>query len=392
MIKVTLGVSSSISVYRALEIVRRFKEKGCDVRVIMTKNASKLVSPLLFETLSGNPVAVDMYEKQFSKKVEHIELAKWEDVFLVAPATANIIGKMANGIGDDFLSTHYLASTARVVVAPAMNGRMYRNRVVQENIDKLKDRGVQFINPRKGMLACGEEDEGALEEPIKIVEKTLSLIQKRDLLGKKVVVTAGATREFIDTVRFISNPSSGKMGYFLAEEAFNRGAKVVLISGPSQLPVPEGVECEKIVSTSQLKEKLMKHFNGCDILFMAAAPSDFKPKIKHKEKIKREDGPLKIEFEPTEDIVALLAKQKKKNQIICAFSAETENHLENAKKKLLAKGVDYIALNDVSKKDLGFESDFNEVVLIDSKLKCFNLGRDSKQNIAIKIIEKILQK
>lgn len=392
MINVTLGVSSSISIYKALEILRRLKEKGCAVRVIMTRNAAKLVSPILFETLSENPVAVDMYENRYCGKVEHIELAKWEDVLLVAPATANIIGKMANGIGDDFLSTHYIASTAKVVVAPAMNGRMYRNRVVQENIERLKERGVVFINPRKGMLACGEEDEGALEEPIKIVEKTLSLFQKKDLSGKTVVVTAGATREFIDTVRFISNPSSGRMGYCLAEEAVKRGAKVILISGPTQIPPPRGVEQENVVTTSELKEKLMKHFKSCDILFMAAAPSDFKPKSQYKEKVKRKKELLKIELEPTEDIVAFLAKQKKKNQIICAFSAETENHIENAKKKLKTKGVDFIALNDVSKKDCGFESDYNEIILINSELKCFNLGKDLKQNLAAKIIEKILQK
>jgi phosphopantothenoylcysteine decarboxylase/phosphopantothenate--cysteine ligase len=392
LIKVTLGVSSSISVYKALDILRRFKERDCNIRVIMTKNAAKLVSPILFETLSGNPVAVDMYENRSSQKVEHIELAKWEDIFLVAPATANIIGKMANGIADDFLSTHYLASTSKVVVAPAMNGRMYRNRAVQENIEKLKQRGVFFINPKKGMLACGEEDEGALEEPLKIVETTLSLLTDKYLLGKTVLVTAGATREYLDPVRFISNPSSGKMGHYIAEEAQKRGAKVILISAHSYLNPPEGVDFVKVDTTSQMKEEVSKHFKKCDILFMAAAPSDFAPKQKSKEKIKRESGSLKIELEPTEDIVSSVAKIKKKSQIICAFAAETENHIENAKKKIKTKGVDFIALNDVSKGDSGFESDLNEIILIDSKLNSFYLGKETKQNLASKLIDKILKK
>ncbi|MFB3851866.1 MAG: bifunctional phosphopantothenoylcysteine decarboxylase/phosphopantothenate--cysteine ligase CoaBC [Acidobacteriota bacterium] len=392
MIKITLGVSSSISVYKALDIARRFKERDCDVRVIMTKNAAKLVSPLLFETLTGNPVAVDMYESRQSQKVEHIELAKWEDILVIAPATANIIGKMANGIADDFLSTHYLASTSKVVVAPAMNGRMYRNRIVQENIEKLKERGVIFINPKKGMLACGEEDEGALEEPLKIVETTLSLLKEKDLAGKSVVVTAGATREYIDPVRFISNPSSGKMGYLIAEEAEKRGAKVVLISGQTYLNPPKGVEFVKVETTSEMKKEVLNHFKKCDILFMAAAPSDFQPTSRAKEKIKRERGSLKIELKPTEDIVSTAAKNKKKNQIICAFAAETENHIQNAKKKIKAKGVDYIAMNDVSKKDSGFESDINEIILIDSKLNSYNLGKDSKQNLARKLLDKILKK
>ncbi|MCX7829594.1 MAG: bifunctional phosphopantothenoylcysteine decarboxylase/phosphopantothenate--cysteine ligase CoaBC [Acidobacteria bacterium] len=392
MIKITLGVSSSVSVYKALDIIRRFKERDCDVRVIMTKNATKLISPLLFETLSGNPVAVDMYENRYSTKVEHIELAKWEDIFLVAPATANIIGKMANGIADDFLSTHFLASTARVVVAPAMNGRMFRNVIVKENIKKLVDKGVVFINPRRAVLACGEEDEGALEEPSKIVEKTLSLLKDKYLIDKTVIVTAGPTREYIDPVRFISNPSSGKMGYFLAEEGQKRGAKVILISGACQLEPPKGVEFIKVETTSEMKEELLKRFKKSNILFMAAAPSDFKPKEMKKSKIKREKGNLVVEFEPTEDIVSQLANLKQKGQIICAFAAETENCLENAKKKLKDKKVDFIALNDVSNKNSGFESDYNEITLIDSKMNVVGLGKDTKQNLAAKLFNAILKK
>lgn len=392
MIKVTLGVSSSVSIYKALDIVRRFKERECDVKVIMTKNAAKLVSPLLFETISENPVAVDMYERATSVKVEHIELAKWEDVFVVAPATANIIGKMANGIADDFLTTHYLASTSKVVIAPAMNGRMFRNKTVRENIEKLKNAGVVIVNPKKGKLACGEEDEGALEDPPKIVEQTLSILKEtKQLLGKTVLVTAGPTREYIDPVRFISNPSSGKMGYFIAEEASKRGAKVILISGTTQIPSPQDVDFISVTTTSEMKEKVLEHFSLCDILFMAAAPSDFRPSKKEKEKIKRLDGSFKIELKPTDDILMEVSKLKKKNQIICAFAAETNNHIQNAKNKLLKKSVDFIALNDVSKKDCGFESDLNELILIDSKFNTFNLGRDSKLILASKLIDKIIK-
>lgn len=392
LIKVTLGVSSSVSIYKALDIVRRFKERMCDVKVIMTKNATKLVSPLLFETLSENPVVVDMYERATSVKVEHIELAKWEDVFVVAPATANIIGKMANGIADDFLTTHYLASTSKVVIAPAMNGRMYRNKTVRENIEKLKRLGVVIVNPKKGKLACGEEDEGALEDPLKIVEQTLSILKEtKQLLGKTVLVTAGPTREYIDPVRFISNPSSGKMGYAIAEEALRRGAKVILISGTTQINPPNDVELINVVTTSEMKEKVLENFNRCDILFMAAAPSDFQPAKKEKEKIKRSDGSFKIELKPTGDILMETSKLKKKNQIICAFAAETSNHIQNAKNKLLKKSVDFIALNDVSKKDSGFESDLNELILIDSKFNTFNLGRDSKLILASKLIDKIIK-
>lgn len=383
--KITLGVTSSVAIYKSLDIIRRLKENDCDIKVIMTKNATKLISPLLFETISENSVVSDMWERE-TTRVEHIELAKWEDLLLVAPATANIIGKFASGIADDFLSTHFLASTKKKVIAPAMNCRMWRNKIVQRNINILKELDVFIIPPKKGKLACGEEDVGALEDVNIIVEKVLSLLKSDEkLFGKRVIVTAGATREYIDDIRFISNPSSGKMGLKIAEEAYRRGANVILIAGHLCEKTLYDIETIEVKTTEDMKKEILKRFNDCDYLFMASAPADFKPKEKFTGKIKRKNGNIKLTLTPTEDILKEISKVKK-NQVVIGFAAEIENHLNNAIEKLNEKKVDFIILNDVSRKDIGFESEFNEVYVI-SKNEKKHLKMDKKENIAKKIID-----
>lgn len=389
MIKVALGVSSSIAIYKSLEIIRRFKEKDCDVRVIITKNAGKLISPMLFETLSQHPVALEMFDERFSNKVEHIEIAKWEDVLVVAPATANIIGKFANGIADDFLTTHFIASSSKKVIAPAMNGRMWRNEIVKQNVDKLKKLGITFIGPREGNLACGDEDIGALEEPQYIVEETISLLCDKFLKGKKIIVTAGATREYLDSVRFLTNGSSGKMGFCIAKEARKRGAAVTLICGETTIEPPKNVDVIKVVSTSEMEREVLKNFKKCDCLFMCAAPSDFTFEKKFKGKIKRTGGEINIKLKPTEDILKKAKEIKRRGQLIVGFAAETENFVENAKKKLEEKGADFIVLNDVSRKDIGFSSDFNEVKIIFRDGNILEIQKAKKEIIAQRIVELI---
>jgi phosphopantothenoylcysteine decarboxylase/phosphopantothenate--cysteine ligase len=391
VIKVTLGVSSSISLYKSLEIIRRFKERDCDVRVIMTENAAKLVSPLTFETISQNPVAIDLFAEKSSYKIGHIELAKWEDIFVVAPATANVIGKFASGIADDFLTTHFISSTSKKVIAPAMNGRMWRNEIVKKNVAKLKEQGIMFIGPKEGNLACGEEDIGALEEPTFIVEEALSLLKEKNLKGKKILVTAGATREFLDGVRFLSNPSSGKMGFSIADEARKMGATVTLIYGSTLIEPPKGVKTIKVTSTSEMEKAVLENFENCDFLFMCAAPSDFTFEKKFNNKLKRAEGEISIVLKPTSDILKKVREIKKKGQIVCGFSAETEDFLKNAKRKLEEKGLDFIVLNDVSRKDIGFESDYNEVKIISSSGEIKEIKKDLKRNIAEKIVNEVLK-
>jgi phosphopantothenoylcysteine decarboxylase/phosphopantothenate--cysteine ligase len=392
MFKVTLGVSSSIAVYKACEVARRLMEKGCSVRVIMTANAAKLVSPTVFEALTGNPAAVELFAERSARSIEHIELARWEDLLVIAPATANSIGKFANGIADDFLSTHFLASGVPCLIAPAMNGRMWRAPALQANIATLEKRGAVILAPKKGVLACGEEDIGALEDPGVIVEEALSLIRTKDLRGKKVIVTAGPTREYLDPVRFISNPSSGKMGYEIADTAQKRGAKVTLISGPSALTSPRNVDLIKVTTTEEMFSAVKKLSAGCDFLFMAAAPSDFAPKERSAGKRARKNGSFKIELVPTEDILKRISSGKRKKQVFCGFAAETDKHIEKAKSKLKDKGADLIALNDVSRKDIGFGSDENEMTIIWADGKTERLNKAFKRELADKLLDSVVKK
>ena len=359
-----LGVTGSIAAYKACDIVSRLRKQDVDVRVILTRAGAEIITPLALETISANPVVVDMFHRETPWEVEHIALAKRADVFLVAPATANFIGKAAHGIADDMLTTTILATRAPVLIAPAMNVNMYENPVVQENIEILKKRGWQFIEPDAGLLACGDVGKGRLAEPETIVAAAMALLEPRqDLAGKHVLVSAGPTQERIDPVRYITNRSSGKMGYAVAEAAAARGARVTLVSGPVTLPVPKGVERVNVVSSYDMFEAIHAAFDDCDALIMAAAPADFTPAVAAEQKIKKNgrEG-MTLELAATRDILKSIGERKGAQRVM-GFAAETEHLAENAAKKLNAKNLDMIAANDVTAAGAGFAGDTNAVTL-----------------------------
>jgi len=386
---IALGVCSSISIYKACEIVRGFQEKNLRVQVIMTKNASRLISPLLFSSISGQKVLVDPFDEQESAKIVHVALARELSLLLVAPATANIIGKFASGVADDFLSTFYMVAKCPVLIAPAMNEAMYLHPKTQENIRKLKALGVRFVEPEKGYLACGEEGWGRLAAPQKIVEESLGLIKKSESLkGKTVLVTAGPTREFLDPVRFLSNRSSGKMGYELAEEALRRGAEVILVSGPTHLFPPPKAKLIKVQTAQEMKKQVLKHSALAKIIIMAAAVSDFRFVRSFTQKIQKEKLGDKVQIAPTEDILRGLG-QKKGKRILVGFAAETENVVKNAAKKMREKKLDLVVANDVSAEGIGFESDYNQVLIISPDGKTVETERMSKLEISRLILDRI---
>jgi len=389
MVTIALGVCSSISIYKACEIVRGFQEKNLRVQVIMTKNASRLISPLLFSSISGQKVLVDPFDEQESARIVHVALARELSLLLVAPATANIIGKFASGVADDFLSTFYMVAKCPVLIAPAMNEAMYLHPKTQENIRKLKALGVRFVEPEKGYLACGEEGWGRLAAPQKIVEESLGLIKKSESLkGKTVLVTAGPTREFLDPVRFLSNRSSGKMGYELAEEALRRGAEVILVSGPTHLFPPPKAKLIKVQTAQEMKKQVLKHSALAKIIIMAAAVSDFSFVRSFTQKIQKEKLGDKVQIAPTEDILRGLG-QKKGKRILVGFAAETENVVKNAAKKMREKKLDLVVANDVSAEGIGFESDYNQVLIISPDGKTVETERMSKLEISRLILDRI---
>jgi phosphopantothenoylcysteine decarboxylase/phosphopantothenate--cysteine ligase len=348
-----------------------------------------LISPLLFNSLSGQKALVDLFDEQESAKIAHVTLARELSLLLVAPATANIIGKFASGVADDFLSTFYTAVKCPVLIAPAMNEAMYLHPKTQENIRKLKSLGARFIEPEKGYLACGEEGWGRLAAPQKIVEESLKLVRKSESLkGKTVLVTAGPTREFLDPVRFLSNRSSGKMGYELAEEALRRGAEVILISGPTHLFPPPQARLRKVQTAREMKEQVLEHFGQADIVIMAAAVSDFRFAQSSSQKIKKEKLGKEVRIVPAEDILLKIGRRKGR-KILVGFAAETENVLKNAAKKMREKKLDFIVANDVSTEGIGFESDFNQVVIISPDGKKVETGRTSKLEISRIILDRI---
>lgn len=372
-----LGISSSIAIYKSCLLVRKLSVEGHNVQTIMTRNATKLISPKIFSALSGREVFVDLFSQE-GTGIEHIDLARWAEVLLVAPATANIIGKFASGIADDFLSTYYLAHRKKVLIAPAMNSYMWENPVVQENIKNLKKRGNIIIEPIRGELACGEKGVGKMAEPEEIYEILESEIYEPKIYkGKRVLITAGPTREYIDPVRFISNPSSGKMGYALAKVAKRMGAEVLLLSGKTGLEPPRGVETKYFESNEELYKLMKENIEGKDFIFMAAAVGDFKTSF-HREKIKRQKN-LKLILEPTEDIIKNI--RKKFNGFIFGFALETENLEERGKEKLKSKGLDGIFVNGIS----GFEKDENEGILI-FKNYIKNISRKEKEKVAEEIL------
>lgn len=379
---VVLGVTGGIAVYKALDVISALRKKDVDVRVIMTKSATEFVTPLTFQSMSQNIVTTDMFAEPKAWEIQHISLAKRADVFLVAPATANIIGKVANGIADDMLSTTIMATRAKVVFAPAMNTNMYTNPIVQENIAKLKKLGYEFIEPASGRLACGDEGKGKLAPASDIVEKVLSeLYDKKDLIGKKVLVTAGPTRANIDPVRFISNRSTGKMGYAIAEEARDRGAEVVLVSGPTNEAAPYGINVIKINTNEEMRSEVLKHFETSNIVIKSAAVADYKAKEYSENKIKKGNGDLEIILTRDNDILKELG-EKKSGQILVGFAAESQNVIENAKGKLIKKNLDYIVANDITSKDSGFASNHNRVTIVTREGQELSLEKMSKREVA----------
>ncbi|OOM72252.1 coenzyme A biosynthesis bifunctional protein CoaBC [Clostridium puniceum] len=389
---VVLGVSGGIAVYKALEIVSLLVKKGINVNVIMTNSATEFVTPLSFQSLSQNMVTCDMFKEPKAWEIQHISLAEKADVFLVAPATANIIGKVANGIADDMLSTTIMATKAKVMFAPAMNTNMYENPIVQDNIKKLKSFGYEFIDPIEGRLACGTTGAGKFESPEAIVDRVLmELYEKKDLLNKNVIITAGPTIAPIDPVRFITNRSTGKMGYAIAKEARNRGANVTLISGPTALEVPKNVNVIKVSTNEEMKNEVINRFDNADIVIKSAAVSDYKPKNYSAQKIKKGEGDLSVEFIRDNDILMELGNRKEK-QILVGFAAESQNLKENAMSKLQRKNLDYIVANDITAADTGFASEDNKVIILSSNNKEIHLDKMSKEKIASNLFDIILEK
>ena len=392
--KILLGVTGSIAAYKAAEILSLLKKKGADVFVIMTEAASKFIQPLTFCVLSGNPVVDNLFSTNDKIIVKHISLSQWADLILIAPATANIIGKIAQGIADDMLTTTVMASAseAKVIFAPAMNKNMLSNPLYQQNVEKLTSLGYEFIDSEYGQLACGEVGEGRLANIEDIVDTVeYALIFKNDYQGKTVLVTASCTREPIDKVRFISNYSSGKMGFALAKIARTRGARVILITGPTSLPAPRGITTISIESAEEMKKEVFKYFSKSDIIISAAAVADFRPKEVFAGKIKKEknENPL-IELKRTSDILYELGK-KKGDKVLVGFAAETENMATNALKKLKEKRLDLIVANDISEKEAGFGSDKNRARLINNKGTVRELSLMPKIDMAEKILDEILK-
>jgi len=385
---ILLGICGGIAAYKACELVRLLSKAGAKVQVVMTENAARFVNPLSFETLSQRPVYSSLFEKGISPLI-HIELADKAELLVVAPATANIIGKMANGIADDLLSTLYLATKAKALVCPAMNVNMYGHPAVQENLAALRKRGVKVLEPAEGGLACGWEGKGRLPEPDIILEACEYALAPKDLVGKKFMITAGPTREALDPVRFISNRSSGKMGFALARAARARGGEVVLISGPSALRPPMEVKLVKVESAEDMKKAVDHYYKDADVLIKAAAVSDFRPAAKAGSKIKKEQAELMIELEKTPDIVMGLGKKKTRNQILVGFAAETEDLVKNASKKLKEKNLDMIVANDISKKGAGFDVDTNIATILPRKGRAEYLPQMTKLELSYKILDKV---
>lgn len=386
---IVLGVSGGIACYKSCEIVSRLKKSGYNVDVIMTKNACEFVSPLTFETLSARPVAVDTFDRNHPWEVGHISLAKKADLFVIAPATANIIGKIANGIADDMLSTTVMATKSKVIIAPAMNTNMYENTIVQENMAKLKKLGYVFIEPVDGRLACGDVGKGKMAEPVDIVRKIDQILaSKQDLAGKKVLITGGATSQPIDGVRCLTNYSSGKMACAIAADAADRGADVSLVLGIHSCDVPQNVKITEVSTTCQMFDAVKDAYKGCDYVIMAAAPCDYMPKTQIKNKIKGQS--ITLDLVKNVDIAKFVGENKDVNQTLVIFAAETENLIENALSKKQAKNADMVVANDVSKEGAGFNVDTNIATIItDDGQK--SLEKTSKTHLAQIIIDEMLR-
>jgi phosphopantothenoylcysteine decarboxylase/phosphopantothenate--cysteine ligase len=386
---VLLGVTGGIAAYKIANLASALVKLHADVNVIMTQNATNFINPITFESLTGNKCIVDTFDRNFKFKVEHIALAELADVFMVAPASANVIGKIANGIADDMLTTTFMACKKKKILAPAMNTNMYENPIVQDNIKKLNGYGMEIIEPATGYLACGTTGSGKLPDEKILLEYILrEVAYEKDLSGKTVLVTAGPTREAIDPVRFISNHSTGKMGYAIARCASLRGARVILVSGPVSLEPPLFAELVPVVSAEDMHNAVMKYKDEADIIIKSAAVADYTPVAASSEKIKKQDGDMRIELRRTKDILKELGQSRRENQFICGFAMETENLIENAVKKLESKNVDMIVANSLKTEGAGFGTDTNVVTLIKKDGKT-ELPLMSKIDVAMKILDEV---
>ncbi|MDI6777440.1 MAG: bifunctional phosphopantothenoylcysteine decarboxylase/phosphopantothenate--cysteine ligase CoaBC [Syntrophales bacterium] len=386
--KIVVGITGGIAAYKSAELVREFIRRGAYVRVIMTKNATEFITPLTLQTLSENPVFCDMFSPIRESEIAHISLAEYADIMVIAPATANIIGKIASGIADNLLTTTVIATKAPVLICPAMNANMYTNAIVKENIEKLASRGYLFIEPAYGELACKSEGTGRLAEVSEIVEEVESILTVKDLRGERILITAGPTREPFDPVRYMTNCSSGKMGYALAQMARRRGAEVTLISGPSSLPVPRGVKFIPISSAVEMRDAVMKNLEASNVIIKTAAVADYRPAVYSSSKIKKQDGPLAISLEKNPDIISEVGK-KKGRRILVGFAMESENLIENAKVKMLEKNMDFIIANDVTKEGAGFQSDTNIVKILSRDGEIEDLPMMDKTEVADRILDRV---
>lgn len=388
--KIVLGVTGGIAAYKSAELVRELVRAEAEVHVVMTRNSQAFITPLTFQTLSGNPVITELFSLTEESEIGHISLANAAELLVIAPATANIIGKIAGGIADDMLTTIVMATKAPVLLAPAMNVHMWENVIFQENVEKLRSRGYHFIDPEAGELACGYEGKGRLAEVPEIMEEIRAILSPKDFSRETILITAGPTEEPIDPVRFISNRSSGKMGFALARAARRRGAEVILISGPTALSAPKKVKYIAVRSASQMREFVLEHMEKASIIIKAAAVADYRPRRNAPEKIKKSEKEIVLELERNPDILSEVGKRKGR-RIVVGFAAETENLLQNARRKLEEKNLDLIVANDVTLPEAGFEADTNIVKFLDRSGKVEELPLMTKEELADRLLNRIAQ-
>ncbi|MBD5476352.1 MAG: bifunctional phosphopantothenoylcysteine decarboxylase/phosphopantothenate--cysteine ligase CoaBC [Lachnospiraceae bacterium] len=387
---IVLGVTGSIAAYKIASLASMLVKQKADVTVIMTPNATNFINPITFESLTGNKCLVDTFDRNFEFQVEHVSLAKQTDVFLVAPASANVIAKAAHGIADDMLTTTLLACTCPKIFAPAMNTRMYQNPIVQDNMKTLTRYGTEVITPASGYLACGDTGEGKMPDPEVLYEYIVKALTPKDLAGKKVLVTAGPTQEKIDPVRYISNHSTGKMGYAIARQAMMRGAEVTLVSGKVSIQPPMGVRVVPVVSAADMAQAVKETAPEQDIIIKAAAVADYRPGVTADEKLKKKDDEMSIELERTEDILAYLGAHRREGQFLCGFSMETEHMLENSRAKLKKKNIDMIVANNLKQEGAGFGTDTNVVTFL-TEDDTVELPMLSKEEVADRLLNHIVE-
>ncbi|MBQ6834515.1 MAG: bifunctional phosphopantothenoylcysteine decarboxylase/phosphopantothenate--cysteine ligase CoaBC [Lachnospiraceae bacterium] len=386
---ILLGVTGSIAAYKIANLASALMKLHAEVHVIMTKNATNFINPITFETLTGRKCLVDTFDRNFEFSVEHVSIAKKADVVLVAPASANVIAKLAHGLADDMLTTTILACTCKKIISPAMNTRMYENPITQDNMKICEKYGMEVIKPASGYLACGDTGAGKMPEPEVLLQYILKeVLYKKDLVGKKILVTAGPTREAIDPVRYITNHSTGKMGYAIAKAAAYRGADVTLVTGPTEIDPPMFVNVVPVTSAKDMFDAVTSRSDEMDVIIKAAAVADYRPKVVGTEKTKKKDGDMAIELERTDDILKYLGENKKEGQFLCGFSMETQNMLENSRAKLAKKNLDMIVANNLKVAGAGFGTDTNVVTFI-KKDKEVELDIMSKDEVAVHILDEI---